>query len=123
MYVGIAPDWKLYGLRRIPFQRTRPTADNGSVREPLLVFSVMKMVNVIVNAETIRKFLYSSRPTEQFLMEVIISLIGNFRYVFKLFKKLNVFYLCIIVVHIVNLAGFIKICSLKGSTNTKFSVI
>lgn len=85
MYVGIAPDWKLYGLRRIPFQRTPPTADNGSVREPLRDFFVMKMVNVIVNAKTIRKFLYSSRPTEQFLMEVIISLIRNFRHVFKLF--------------------------------------
>lgn len=58
-----------------------------AVREPLLVFFVMKMVNVIANAKTKRKFLYSSRPTEQFLMEHFISLIGNFRYVFKLFKN------------------------------------
>lgn len=45
------------------------------------------MVKVVVNAKTIREFLYSFRLTEQFLMEVFISLIGNFRSVFKLFKN------------------------------------
>lgn len=37
--------------------------------------------------------------------------------------KTDIFYLCIIVVHIVNFANFIKLCSLKGSINIKFSVI
>lgn len=71
---------------RITFQGTPNTANNSSVRQLLLVFFVMKMVNVIVNAKTIRKFLYSSRPREQFLMELFISLTGNFSYVFKLIK-------------------------------------